>query len=126
MSSRRSNRTGRARRLAVLAAVPLLAALAVGCTKYGATLLRPEEPVVLDGSALPKLIGTAPQHVVGFAWDGSAWQQTPVQVDQRDWVNPGQILNRPTSAYAKLPDSSPYNILVYTKPDVTTVTGSIG
>src|SRR5215475_990491 len=63
MSSRRSNRTGRARRLAVLAAVPLLAALAVGCTKYGATLLRPEEPVVLDGSALPKLLGTTPQHV---------------------------------------------------------------
>jgi hypothetical protein len=116
MSSRRSIRTGRARRLAVLAAVPLLAALAVGCTKYGATLLRPEEPVVLDGSALPKLLGTAPQHVVGFAWDGKAWQQIPVQVDQRDWVNPGQILNRPTSAYSKLPDSSPYKVLVYTNP----------
>ena len=119
MPSSRTHGTGRPRRihrLGLLAAVPLLAGLAIGCTRYGATLARVEDPVVMDGSALPKLLGTAPQHVVGFSWDGGAWQQIPVQVDQRDLVNPGQILNRPTSAYAKLPDASPFQILVYTNP----------
>ena len=116
MRSRRSGLKHRIRRLGLLAAVPILAGLAIGCTKYGATLGRIEDPVVMDGSALPKLLGTAPQHVVGFAWDGTAWHQIPVQVDQRDLVNPGQILDRPTSAYAKLPDATPYKILVYTNP----------
>jgi hypothetical protein len=109
----------RTRSLAVLLVVPIAMGLALtGCTRFGATLNRPEEPVVLDGSALAKLIGTAPQHVVGFSWDGSKWNQIPVQVDQRDLVNPGQILNRPLSAYAKLPDSTPYKILVFTNPSV--------
>ena len=56
------------------------------CTPFGATLSRSSDPVVLDGSALPKLLGTDPMHVVGFAWDGHAWHQIPVQVDQRDYV----------------------------------------
>jgi len=102
--------------LACLLVVPLLSVLAVGCTKYGASLSRSESPVVLDGSAVPKLLGTAPQHVVGFSWDGGAWNQIPVQVDQRDLVNPGQILNRPAANYAKLPNGNPYLILVYTNP----------
>jgi hypothetical protein len=112
-------RIRRKRNLATLAMVPIVMGLALtSCTRFGATLNRPETPVVLDGSALPKLIGTAPQHVVGFSWDGKKWNQIPVQVDQRDLVNPGQLLNRPTSAYAKLPDGSPYKILVYTNPSV--------
>ena len=87
------------------------------CTRFGATLSRSSDPVVLDGSALPKLLGTDPMHVVGFAWDGHAWHQIPVQVDQRDYVNPGQIYHLPTSSY---PDvygtTTPYKILVYTPP----------
>ena len=87
------------------------------CTRFGATLSRSSDPVVLDGSALPKLFGTDPMHVVGFAWDGHAWHQIPVQVDQRDYVNPGQIYHLPTSSY---PDvygtTTPYKILVYTPP----------
>ena len=107
----------RARRgLGVLIVIPVILGLAVGCTRYLSTLARPEEPVVLDGSALPKLAGTAPAHVVGFAWDSKKWNQIPTQVDQRDWVNPGQILNRPTSAYAKLPGGADYKVLVYTNP----------
>ena len=90
--------------------------LAVGCTRYLSTLARPEEPVVLDGSALPKLAGIVPQHVVGFSWDTKKWNQIPTQVDQRDWVNPGQILNRPASAYAEPAGGADYKVLVYTNP----------
>jgi hypothetical protein len=85
-----------------------------GCTLFGATLSRSSDPVVLDGSALPKLLGTDPMHIVGFAWNGSSWHQIPVQVDQRDFASPGQIYNLPTSSY---PDvfgtTTPYKILVY-------------
>jgi len=88
-----------------------------GCTLFGATLSRSSDPVVLDGSALPKLLGTDPMHIVGFAWNGSSWHQIPVQVDQRDFASPGQIYNLPTSSY---PDvfgtTTPYKILVYTPP----------
>ena len=115
-----TNRPVRSRRwtraAALLVAVPVIMGLAVGCTRYLSTLARPEEPVVLDGSALPKLAGIAPQHVVGFSWDTKKWNQIPTQVDQRDWVNPGQILNRPASAYAKLPGGADYKVLVYTNP----------
>jgi len=86
------------------------------CTKNGGSLTRPDDPVVLQGSALPKLLGSDPMHVVGFAWNGSAWVQLPVQVDQRDQVNPGEILNRPVASYATHPDGSPFTILVYTNP----------
>jgi hypothetical protein len=88
-----------------------------GCTRFGATLSRPSDPVVLDGSALPKLIGTDPMHVVGFAWDGNAWHQVPVQVDKRDYVSPGAIYHLPTSSYPNLyGTTTPYKILVYTPP----------
>ncbi len=101
--------------IAVAAIVPALALL-VGCTRFGATLDRPEDPVVLSGAQLPKLEGADPMHVVGFSWDGSAWHQIPVQVDERDFVNPGQVLNRAASAWATLPDGTPYRELVYTPP----------
>ena len=77
----------------------------------------PSDPVVLEGSALPKLVGGDPMHVVGFAWDGTVWHQIPVQVDERDLVNPGQIYHRPTASYPTLSGTStPYKILVYTPP----------
>ena len=38
----------------------------------------------------------------GFSWDGSAWHQIPVQVDERDLVSPGVIYHLPTSSYPKL------------------------
>jgi hypothetical protein len=88
-----------------------------GCTRFGATLSRPSDPVVLDGSALPKLLGGDPMHVVGFSWDGSAWHQVPVQIDKRDYVSPGQIYHLPSSSYPTLyGTTTSYKILVYTPP----------
>lgn len=103
--------------LAVLIAAVGLAA----CTRFGATLSRSSEPVVLDGSALPKLLGGAPMHVVGFAWDGSAWHQIPVQVDERDYVSPGVIYHLPVASYPTLFGTNTlYKPLVYTPPPALT------
>ena len=100
----------------MLLLVPALLGLAA-CTRFGATLTRPSDPVVLAGSRLPKLLGGDPMHVVGFAWDGSAWHQIPVQVDERDLVNPGLIYHRPTNLWPTLAGTTtPYTMLVYTPP----------
>lgn len=110
MSNRRS------RSLLRFGVLPLAAGLLglTSCNKYGSSLNRPEEAVVTTGARLAKLIGSSPVSVVGFAWDGGSWHQIPVQVDERDLVNPGQILHRPPAAWAKLPDGSPFKILAYT------------
>jgi hypothetical protein len=111
-------RRPRLRSFAVLALVGAAGALVLaGCqTRFGATVWRPQDPVVMQGAQLPKLLGADPSRVVAFAYDGSRFVQVPVQVDQRDMVNPGQIYNRPASAWAKLPGGASYNILVYTPP----------
>jgi hypothetical protein len=109
----------RARRRVMLGALVVVPALLglTGCTRFGASLSRPSDPVVLDGSALAKLLGGDPAHIVGFSWDGKAWHQIPVQVDERDLVSPGQIYHRPTSSYPNLfGTTTPYKILVYTPP----------
>jgi hypothetical protein len=106
---------------AAIVSVALVAGIA-GCnTRYGATLDRPDDPVVLTGSSLPKLLGTAPRHVVGFSWDGSAWHQIPVQVDERDFVSPGVSYHLPTGSYPKLYGTSTlFKPLVYTPPPAST------
>ena len=97
------------------------------CTPFGSTLNRPSDPVVLDGSALPKLLGTDPMHIVGFAWDGKAWHQVPVQVDQRDYVSPGLIYHLATTSYPTLyGTTTPYKILAYTPPPTLTAGYSSG
>jgi hypothetical protein len=115
---KRSRRRGAVLTLAVL--VPALLGL-TACTRFGATLARPSDPIVLPGSDVPKLVGTDPMHVVGFAWDGKAWNQVPVQVDERDLVSPGQIYHRPANLWPVLAGTStPYEMLVYTPPRTAT------
>lgn len=113
--SRRRVRIGTA-----LCAAALLTVGAAGCnTRYGATITRTDDPVVLTGANTPNLIGADPQHVVGFAWNGSTWNQVPVQVDERDLVNPNAILH--LTGTAKLSGTTtPYEILVYTPPATST------
>jgi hypothetical protein len=102
--------------LAVALVVPAVLGL-TACTRFGASLTRPSDPVVLTGNALPKLVGADPAHIVGFSWDGKQWHQIPVQVDERDLVNPGQIYHRPTNIWPTVfGTATPYKILVYTPP----------
>jgi hypothetical protein len=103
--------------VAALAVVPLVMMLA-SCTKHFGSLNRLGDPVIMTGDQLPKLLGAAPQHIVGFAWDGSGWTQVPVQVDERDWVSPGQILNEPPANWPMV-NGQPYKILVYTPTNWT-------
>jgi hypothetical protein len=102
----------------VVAVVAVAALLGLtSCTRFGASLARPSEPVVLTGANLPKLVGATPQRIVGFAWDGDAWHQVPVQVDERDLVNPGVIYHLPTSSYPTLfGTTTSYKVPVYTPP----------
>lgn len=106
--------------------VALVAILAVatlaGCnTRYGSNLQRPSDPVVFTGAKVPDLQGADPQHIVGFSHDGAAWHQIPVQIDERDLVNPGVIQHLPTNKYPKLSGTdTPYEILVYTPPPTVT------
>ena len=68
-----------------LAVLTVFAVLAAGAR--AARLDRPADPVVLTGADVPGLVGVAPQRVVAFAWTGSAWNQIPVQVDERKAID---------------------------------------
>jgi hypothetical protein len=57
-----------------------------GCDAPASSLSRPAAPVVLTGSKLNRFGGVAPERVVAFRWSAGAWQQVPVQVDQRKVV----------------------------------------
>jgi hypothetical protein len=73
---------------ATAAVVPLLA----GCDPARSTITRADDPVVLTGANLARLRGKAPNRIVGFrvTTDG-AWQQVPVQVDERAVVDFGAV-----------------------------------
>ena len=50
-------------------------------------------PVVLTGSQVPRLVGADPGAVVAFRWLNDAWEQVPVQVDERAVVDLGRVYN---------------------------------
>ncbi len=45
---------------------------------------------MLTGSLLPSLLGSPPERIVAFRYDGG-WIQVPVQVDERAWVDFGVL-----------------------------------
>ena len=64
----------------------LLAALLLASAAHaqtGSTLSRPYDPVVLTGASLPNYASLLPASIVGFKFTAGAWQQMPVQVDER-------------------------------------------
>lgn len=106
---------------AIFVASALLIGISACNSRYGASLDRADDPVVLTGADIPGLEGTSPQHIVGFSWDGSTWHQIPIQVDERDLVSPGMIYHLPEAKYPKLfGTNTNYKILVYTPPSITT------
>lgn len=55
------------------------------------TAQRGDDPVVTVGAKLPALIGTQPDKIVGFRYSAGAWQQIPIQIDERAVVGFDQI-----------------------------------
>jgi hypothetical protein len=80
----------------------------------GSTLNRPEDPVVLTGADVPSLAGIAPVTLVAFKYDAGAWQQIPVQVDERTLRDFYDIFNGASPSH--------YTTLVYA--DANTFTGA--
>ncbi|RME45167.1 MAG: hypothetical protein D6795_16955, partial [Deltaproteobacteria bacterium] len=59
-------------------------------TLAAAPIERPADPVVLTGAALPSLLHLPPDEIVAFRYAGG-WTQIPVQIDERAWVDFGDI-----------------------------------
>ncbi len=77
---------------AVASVVPVNNAIAVPVT-------RASDPVVLTGADLPKFLNGLRPTILGFRWSGSAWQQIPIQVDERAVVSIGKVYNNMTASY---------------------------
>jgi hypothetical protein len=79
---------------------------------------RGSDPVVLNGSALGGLLGTPPDEIVGFAWNGG-WEQIPVQVDERHTISARQLYPE-TPSVGYVDPGDPYlpsfDIEVYADP----------
>jgi hypothetical protein len=104
------------RRVVLFGAVGVLAATLLsvpGDPVAAAPLARPADPVVLTGAQLPVFNNGPKGTIVGFRWTGTAWQQLPVQVDERAVVNFAKIYNFvSTQFYSSQPGL--VNELVYT------------
>lgn len=72
---------------AVSAAVVALVALFAATGANAAITQRGDDPVVLKGTDLSGLTGAQPDKLVGFKWTGNAWEQIPVQVDERHKIS---------------------------------------
>jgi hypothetical protein len=76
-----------------------LALAVTALTVTGCTLNRPEDPVVLTGAQVPALSSVSAGDVVAFRWI-SAWNQVPVQVDERKSIDLGAVYNGSALGFA--------------------------
>jgi hypothetical protein len=97
-------------RLATLSliAVAALAAPAAASASTGFPD-RESDPVVLDGSDVPALLGAEPGRVVAFSFDGG-WHQVPVQVDERAMIDYAAVRGGYQTG------GRPFSHLAYTDP----------
>jgi len=104
-------------------AVALAALPAHAAGKRAPKLKRAEEPVVLEGSQLARLNGTAPDRLVAYRYKRArhgkgSWKRVPVQVDERAQIDFGLPNGGPPSGdatvYGTAPDGT--TALQYTDP----------
>ncbi len=69
----------------------------LGVLLSGCAFQRPEDPVVLNGSDVPRLIGVPPGKVLAFRQLNGQWQQVPVQVDERAMIDLGTVYDEPAN-----------------------------
>ena len=90
------------RRRWILPLAAVAAALLSGCAAQ-----RPEDPVVVTGADLPRLVGAQPGKVIAYRYFDGAWQQVPVQVDERAMIDLGTVYNEAANGV---------RVLTYTDP----------
>lgn len=81
------------------------------------TLDRPHDPVVLVGDRLPTLQGVPIEEIVAFRYSGT-WDQIPVQIDERTWVDFNQVYSQPPIGLTVLAYADP---ATYTGADPDTI-----
>jgi len=96
-----------------LAGLVALAAASTGC---GSLPGRDLDPVVMTGAQAGSLQGTPAGRVVAFARRANAWQQVPVQVDERAVVDLGPVRNMSNSGVTATVYTDP-NTKVGADPD---------
>jgi len=74
---------------------------------------RADDPVVLKGSQVAGLEGIAPNRIVAFKWNG-AWEQVPVQVDERHVVSVRNLYPADPPGYVN--DDVSFDLEVYADP----------
>ncbi len=79
----------------VLAALPLLPA-----AEEVVPLNRPADPVILSGADATAFANALPENIVAFRYTGAAWEQIPVQIDERKVASYGtDVFNGVTGGY---------------------------
>jgi hypothetical protein len=113
---------GRALPIFIVAALAVIS-LSPRAGKAASPLNRPHDPVVIMGQDLPAFNGVSPALIVGFRYD-AGWHQIPVQVDERDTRDLGNIYNAgcPGGSAAGQAYTPPcgFTELVYTDPNTFT------
>jgi hypothetical protein len=78
--------------LAVLGSPAVLVAQSVGSPAIASP--QNPDPIVLEGRQLKNLLGEKPDSIVAFAFRAAAWQQIPVQIDERAALPFQKVLRR--------------------------------
>jgi hypothetical protein len=73
----------------VLSVAAAAAMLLSGCAAQ-----RPQDPAVVTGSGVPRLVGAPPAKVIAYRYLNGQWQQIPVQVDERAMIDLGAVYNQ--------------------------------
>ena len=104
--------------LGALAVLPVHPAAAV-------PLNRPDDPVVLTGASATPLVGSSPRRVVAFRWLSGSWEQVPVQVDERAWIDFGRVpaTNGSAGARGTVYGTAPIGVEALQYADVGTFVG---
>lgn len=101
----------------------LIAPTLSGVGAQASTLTRSEQPLVIPGAQAGTMLGAAPGDVVAFRHSGTAWEQIPVQVDERKMMNIRQAYPAsvgPCSDPCYNPGSRQWWELVYADPNTLT------
>jgi hypothetical protein len=85
----------------------LILAAAAAMVLSGCAAQRPQDPVVVKGSDVPRLVGAPPAKVIAYHYLNGQWEQVPVQVDERAMVDLGTVYNQAPNGVRVLTYSDP-------------------